>query len=101
MQYFVASSGHNKEIHDSTQNARKCVIPCLRLSGDAWYERKDSKRLPHLPRMRKALSTETLVAETMEPPLSTTGLCSTPAFCDSQLLRSLICETADPAPAPG
>ena len=79
----------HEEIHDTTQNAGKCVIPAFREQGDAWYERKYSRRCPCVPILRNALSTETSLAETMRPSLQAASLRSTASHDNIVLLRRL------------
>jgi len=83
------TSGADKEVHDTTHNARKCVTPFLRKQGDAWYEWKDHRRCPRLPRLRKAISTETSLAETMQPSLPAASLCSATSHDDIVLVAEL------------
>ena len=83
----LTGSRAREEIHDTAQNARKCVTPSLRDQGDASYERKQPKRCTHLPRLRRALSTEASLPKTMQPPLSTARLRETQANQNLWLLR--------------
>jgi len=76
-------------ILDTTQNAHKCVTPGLREQGDACYEWNQTRRCACLPRLRKAVSTEAALAETMQPSMPTTSLCPTATNRNPKLLRGL------------
>jgi hypothetical protein len=47
------------------------------------------RRCACLPRMRKAISTEAFLPDTMQPSMPTTSLCSAAICCDPKLLWSL------------